>query len=962
MGNCIDKHKNYYIEGCNEYTFENGKLECSKCSGSYSRLNISNHYLCFNDLFLHCEQIINIGEYSSPIYSCNKCYSDLAEVLYYNGVKVCSYDFVNYRCKEGYKNTSYYKDIDICTKCKEPYILSYNEYYDKKICKDLYEEEPKSYYTIKSYEFDTGISTVDGKCDKGYFTRNGKVCIKCDDQSKGMSGCGGDCEFKINREYQLKCEENKCKEGYFETLPGICQSCEDVLTGCTKCKYIEGSIEKYPVVWPIRQRKLICDMNCVGNNVFQVDNICYKCEDLYSNCIECINDNNNIKCKTAKKGYYINKNGDVAKCEINCDECELVIKDGFERVECLKITNNHCFINSEGKVKYCADEYEGIKHCSLCSKRDKLKCISCDDGYMDFDGKCYSCEEVLDNKGCNYCTNSYYDDSVICKRCDDDYTLINNLGKCTPKNEEIQNCTTANLISTDRDNFYNCTYCSYDYLLIKDLKNKTNCYLKDDVGDVKNNCYRIINIKTNLEPVFSCEKCYSSYTIIIDENTIQKCIYQSNDLQYCKKALKKTILDEISGTYKDVYNCTECEENKELEYDINTNKMLCKTIKCYDKNCKVCKYDNKYICQECNYGYVFNKLSQCILKLEIIPNIYFKDIYRFALNGNTQINGENIFGPIYTIRGITKDNIVEMHSLIIKSILSLQTGSRNLEETKSFTTYCKYTNKIDNTETNLKFVDYECVVDSENQELNNYKLKKLEEGQFSDKGNLIAYDLENLVSKVEDPTKSESLYTSNNLNKYITFSINENEIKLETSNSSEFIFVVEGKTDKNLEELIVGELKIKDKNDIKANCEVDAKNKNNATLNCFINLETIINNSSEVLTFEDDEILSEEHNVLFLDINKIEIFAYKIIEEEIKDNTFYGANDEDKTDLIIGLTVGLGVPALIATIIIGIYFYKKKKRIIVTNAGKDLKISKFEKDSIRSERNMVNIDNKNTAN
>ena len=582
---------------------------------------------------------------------------------------------------------------------------------------------------------------------------------------------------------------------------------------------------------------------------------------------------------------------------------------------------------------------------------------------MAFDGKCYSCEEVLDNKGCNYCMNSFYDDSLICRGCHYNYTLIYNLGKCAPKNEEIQSCTEANLISINRDNFYNCTYCSYNYLLIKDLKNKTNCYLEDDVGDISNNCYRIINLKTRLEPVFSCEECYSYYTIIIDENKIQKCIYQSNNLQYCKKALKKTILDENSGTYKDDYNCTECEENKELEYDINTDKMLCKPIKCFDKNCEVCQYDNKYICQKCNYGYVFNKLNECILKLQIIPNIYFKDIYRFALNGNTRINGEDIFGPIYTIRGITKDNIVEMHSLIIKSILSLQTGSRNLEETKSFTTYCKYTNKIDNTETNLKFVDYECVMDSENQELNNYKLKKVEEGQFSDESNLIAYDLENLVSKVDDPTKSESSYTTNNLNKYISFSINENKVKLETSNTNEFNFVVEGKTDKNVEEKIVGELKIKDKTELKANCEVNAKNKDEATLNCFINLETINNNSNEILTFEDDEILSEEHNVLFLDIKKIEIFSYKIKEEEIKDNTFHDTNDKnkDKKGLIIGLSVGLGVPILIATIIICIYFYKKKKKL-VTNGKKDLKISKFEKGNLQSERKMVNIYTKNNVN
>ena len=38
-------------------------------------------------------------------------------------------------------NTSYYNNIYTCTKCDPLYILSYSDYYEKNICKYIYEEE-----------------------------------------------------------------------------------------------------------------------------------------------------------------------------------------------------------------------------------------------------------------------------------------------------------------------------------------------------------------------------------------------------------------------------------------------------------------------------------------------------------------------------------------------------------------------------------------------------------------------------------------------------------------------------------------------------------------------------------------------------------------------------------------------------------------------------------------------------
>ena len=962
MGNCIEKYKSIFLKSCERYSFENGLFECIDCQ-FYRGVRVSNHLLCNTDIFSNCQEIVNLGPDTRPKYSCNKCYSGTYALIEdENNVKLCIYGYsFDERCYEGKRNTSYYKDIYSCTKCREPFILSYNDYYERKICKDIYEEEKKSENKIEDYELDEGISSVNGICGNGYFTRNGKVCIKCDDINIGMPGCEGNCNFKINREYQLKCESNKCKIGYFEILPGQCELCNNTIPGCSKCEYVENTEKHYGIIEPIRKRELICIDNCEGDNIFKIGNNCLKCSEILIGCLECINDNDVIKCKKALTGYYIDKNGKSVKCVNNCLECKLEIEDNDYKVKCLKPSNSDYFINSKGELKYCDDYYEGIQNCETCTKKDgKLSCSICSTGFVEISGICYSCDEVLDNKGCLYCRKDIFDDSIKCNNCIDNMVLISNLGKCYPKNEEIENCLKANFISENENYFYNCSSCNSGYSLIKEAKNKTNCYDRNDIGEVKNYCSILISLKTRLNPIFSCQKCYPHYTNVINESQIQTCVYAENELQFCLKGESKQIFDEENNIYKTEYNCTECEEHYELEYNNSTKKTICKPIECLSMNCEVCKDNEVYICKECKIGYVFSKLNECIIKPEITPNIHFKDIYRFALNGNTKINGEDIFGPIYTIRGLTKEDIVEMHSFIVLSIFKLEEGLRNLDETKQFKSYCIYKNKIISSETILKLVDYECIVDSEYQDLTNYKLNQIIEGQYLDSSNLNSYDLENLVSQVQDLTKYDSSFLSSDLDKYIYFIIDDNNInnKFETNITGIFNFTIRGKTDKDSNKNIFGELKIREKNDIKAYCNVNASNKEDALLNCEINLKTILNNNSdEIITFEDDEIKSEQHNILFSGMNNIEILKFKMkaeimpIEDIKEDEKEKETKKKKNTSLIIGLTIGFGIPIIGVLIFLIIFYYKKKRSKI--NQNENQKVSRFKEEGLppQSERN-----------
>lgn len=354
-----------------------------------------------------------------------------------------------------------------------------------------------------------------------------------------------------------------------------------------------------------------------------------------------------IKCKKALTGYYIDKNGKVVKCPNFCSQCELVNEKDIFKVKCLKANDNTHFANKEGQIKTCDDYYDGIPNCNSCSYYNNLlKCFNCDNGYKEVNGFCYSCKELLDNQECNSCIKNNTDNSFYCYSCSENNILISNLGKCIPKNDEIKDCEKANLISKKGDNFYNCTSCPFGYILAKDLKNRTNCYYQYYISESFDGCRNLINLYTKHNPIFSCEKCQYDYTLIIDENQIQTCKYAENDLQFCSKGMKIKIFDEQNQKYKDDYNCTECMYNYELEYDNITNKSKCKAIKCYASNCKKCKDNEIFKCKECKSGYVFSKFNECIIKPKIIPNVYFKDIYRFALNGNSE-KMENTFLDLY---------------------------------------------------------------------------------------------------------------------------------------------------------------------------------------------------------------------------------------------------------------------------------------------------------------------------
>ena len=115
------------------------------------------------------------------------------------------------------------------------------------------------------------------------------------------------------------------------------------------------------------------------------------------------------------------------------------------------------------------DANEGILNCYSCETDEnyKLKCILCKSNYILNNGQCKSLKELYPIEGCDYIKKEK-NNSYICALCKSYYILIENNYTCVPKTEETQNYDQG--IYNINENIIDCTECSDNYELVKDLK------------------------------------------------------------------------------------------------------------------------------------------------------------------------------------------------------------------------------------------------------------------------------------------------------------------------------------------------------------------------------------------------------------------------------------------------------------------------------------------------------------
>ena len=633
--------------------------QCVKCQIGFIFDNSTKKcHQYFNDIEqpMSCK-FKNIGDVSSPKYTCESCNDEYSQTLvtYENEVKDCIEDKTLVNCKEANADSSYIKPLYDCNFCREGYISYCSRLYQRRICQNYRENVVKrNELPVEIYEEETDYLPIDGNglCGKNQFNPYKNKCFNCDNKNVGMMGCKGECSFSLERSSILLCE-SECKEEFIESSPGICEPCENINEGCNQCEYTTNYPSNY---FGIKRKRRFQCKNCMDGYALSLEKKCVKCSEVgLKNCEKCIMNETKgyFICSTCSEHYFLNEAGKCQKCVIDKE-----------------LLNGKCVV--------CDDtDQGGIENCLLCKKKqdeNKLLCRECKEGFILYKER-NICLNRADSGLTKFdsCLELIMEDGkYVCSRCKHEFSLLKEDGE---------------------------TKCIYTYLLdiqnyIYDLYYSTMNYsLEYDVIP----CHETENLGTNVEPKYSCNKCYDVfeddelnnfyflyyYSIYMDnieaiygydyygDLSTKERHYEYLPVKVYDENIKTSycILPIINGfkvencleatmkfDNKTIYQCTKCMDVAYPKYDKDLKIFYCSYNKktkgsCLVKFCKDCINGNNYFCSSCfNNDYEVNPYTgSCVKKTKEVPAITWKDIFRLVLNGHKPINGNTLFGPLFVI-------------------------------------------------------------------------------------------------------------------------------------------------------------------------------------------------------------------------------------------------------------------------------------------------------------------------
>ena len=292
------------------------------------------------NLSSYCLEIINNGNISNPIFSCNKCNNETALIT-----------DINNNISDCYERTN---NLVFCFKG--------NDYENKKICRECV-----------SFAHLNETQQI-CECNYDSFGIRNIACYKCDDEIKGNPGCiaSEGCEYIVTND-QLNC--NKCKNDYFEYTKGQCFPCSNEIQFCNKCNVTSSN-------------QFFCE-DCVDNFSYnRLEGECQiNCEE-YSNispgCVICNEEyKSKRKCQICKLGYFKTKDETCAYCRTkkyggpDCNKCGYDEKE--ENIICLDCIKTYQALNSKGKCYNCKDEFSACYWCKFIQNgiEEKLICTFC---------------------------------------------------------------------------------------------------------------------------------------------------------------------------------------------------------------------------------------------------------------------------------------------------------------------------------------------------------------------------------------------------------------------------------------------------------------------------------------------------------------------------------------------------------------------------------------------------------
>lgn len=456
------------------------------------------------------------------------------------------------QCKEGYTllygecpcndrnceicSSSYY---GACSKCKENFFLDKSTgacqskiehclYFNDNGC-DLCEFGYKKVNGI--CEIDEEASCFDHNCNICSNSLEGG-CIQCKagyDNKEGKCINAGKCEIMINNNCII------CSSGFISYGSGCIEKCFGA-----ECDE-EGK----------------CDNECVTcNNYLLKEKLGCKpkdfCDDKH--CEMCITKEEG-KCDRCEIGYYLNR-GECLKCNVeHCLKCDY----GMNGNTCNSCMEGYILLNGKCYSKEISTTSCQSSNCDECIILDSNEefCLSCDNNYKPFDGKCISCS--ISN--CFNCISNN-----ICNQCEENYSLINN--QCVASS--VSNCINYNTEDNSQcvqcDSHYNLdssenkcvlasmnSQCSkYDCLLCGSDDCNLACGDKEYLDITTNQCISCEDEHCRMCLSTGCLICDSDYTLY--DNRCQLINRNPEKIDHCS-------LYDLLG------NCVSCESSCSLQLD-----------------------------------------------------------------------------------------------------------------------------------------------------------------------------------------------------------------------------------------------------------------------------------------------------------------------------------------------------------------------------------------------------------
>ena len=932
------------FEGCNRiiYIPKTNSYHCYDCNFLYMMDNKTNTCKLIerNDSISEQCKGDNIGNESYPFYTCHNCSYDQALVSYDFGIKDCipKYTPGLENCLEANASTKYLNTLYNCSACDIHFLPYYSKFYQRNICQNIFEKiVKKNNISLDIFEGQEYIEAQNGECPSSYFSPNGTYCYKCDNDIVGMPGCKGDCNFSFERYNEIVCK-GECKEGYIESSEGICESCDSINPGCYKC-HVENN-SNYII---IKSSKIFqCD-NCLEGYIKIEDGTCKKCSDIdlgLGDCEKCELDENskNYKCTKCAEYSVLDDSGECHRCIMTgaiinnkCILCDETSEGGIKNC-------SYCQSNEEGNgvaCKQCEEEYILLSTNNSCLEREKNKAL------YEFD----SCLELKEENN-----------KLVCSRCKPYYSLLK-IG------EEFKCSYTPTLYDENfnRHYYYHNRGSSYIYESArKDYNFRQNYFFP---------CKESINLGTDENPNYSCNKCYNIFGIEDIDNEYYK--YFKNELNeghyidinddyyfydirpmkvnnstiknsYCFKAYNYYRNCSEATHYikngKEIFNCTKCFKNneltkfeeilkdnnfpynyeiKELNNSINISDYYLCTYKenseekCLVNYCQKCASGMYYFCSDCiSNEYEVNDITgSCVKKTNVRPAVTWKAIYKLNMTGQKRINGRTIKGPTFKIRGITCSQIYKGYVFLFYLTFKLKNKLRYLEENIKAPAICEVDEDIEKNTDNVNFVDVDCVVNITNTPLNeNYELIKIEGGNLNQ--SIEADKISNKIPSFDLPI----VFKMNNSNEYYESNLYSLNLfgKLMSNNMT---------LEKKNIEVEMNEIEKKMICDFKRNDQLDAR------FDCLLEFED--NTKEYYLTFKNNEVeIGDEYPNIYIESLETINPSNKIGEDRNgteTSNRFYQNKSKGRSHktLAIVLSILAGVIALVGIGIVLIWFKKQ---------------------------------------